>query len=206
MKSLCFGRCRVAGSGIRSDRFADQRLVLPTGNSGVGWWGRGGRGSPRWQRWGCLVFDVGWAWAAVAVAAGWLAGAIVRGAVAGAVSLVSATAAYYFMDSLLREESLAGYVGRGALLVASKPDARTASWCRGRDLRPLRRDQPARNAGRAGRRAEFRRCSYSPDSRRAAAQQRSGLLVIVLATAVGDYQSGLRPLRNTTEPETRLSR
>jgi hypothetical protein len=60
---------------------------------------------------GSLLLDVGWAWAAVAVAAGWLAGAIVRAAAAGAVSLMAATAAYYFMDSLLREESLAGHVG-----------------------------------------------------------------------------------------------
>ena len=62
---------------------------------------------------GSLLLDVGWAWAAVAVAAGWLggAGAIGRGAAAGAVSLMAATAAYFVMDSLLREESLAGYVG-----------------------------------------------------------------------------------------------
>jgi hypothetical protein len=60
---------------------------------------------------GSLLLDVGWAWAAVAVAAGWLAGAIVRAAAAGAVSLITATAAYYFTDSLLRDESLAGHVG-----------------------------------------------------------------------------------------------
>ena len=60
---------------------------------------------------GSLVLDVGWAWAALAVAAGWLAGTIVRGAVAGAVSLMSATAAYYFMDSVLRDESAATYLG-----------------------------------------------------------------------------------------------
>ena len=62
---------------------------------------------------GSLLLDVGWAWAAVAVAAGWLAGAgaIGRGAAAGAVSLTAATAAYFVMDSVLREESLAGYVG-----------------------------------------------------------------------------------------------
>ena len=62
---------------------------------------------------GSLLLDVGWAWAAVAVAAGWLvgAGAIGRGAAAGAVSLMAATAAYFVMDSLLREESLAGYLG-----------------------------------------------------------------------------------------------
>ena len=60
---------------------------------------------------GSLVLDVGWAWAAVAVASGWLAGAIVRGAAAGAVSLLSATAAYYLMDSVLRDESALGYLG-----------------------------------------------------------------------------------------------
>lgn len=60
---------------------------------------------------GSLLLDVGWAWAALAVAAGWLAGEIVWAAPAGAVSLMTATAAYYLMDSLLREESLAGYVG-----------------------------------------------------------------------------------------------
>ena len=49
---------------------------------------------------GSLVVDVGWAWAAVAVAAGWQAGAIAVGAVAGVVSLTSATAAYYLMDSV----------------------------------------------------------------------------------------------------------
>ena len=62
---------------------------------------------------GSLLLDVGWAWAAVAVAAGWLggAGAVGRGAVAGMVSLMAATAAYFVMDSLLREESVTGYVG-----------------------------------------------------------------------------------------------
>ena len=62
---------------------------------------------------GSLLLDVGWAWAAVAVAAGWLggAGAVGRGAVAGMVSLMAATAAYFAMDSLLREESVTGYVG-----------------------------------------------------------------------------------------------
>ena len=60
---------------------------------------------------GSLLLDVGWAWAAVAVAAGWLAGGIGRAAAAGAVSLMSATASYYVMDSLLRDESLTGYLG-----------------------------------------------------------------------------------------------
>lgn len=62
---------------------------------------------------GSLLLDVGWAWAAVAVAAGWVggAGAIGRGAVAGIVSLMAATAAYFVMDSLLREESVNGYLG-----------------------------------------------------------------------------------------------
>ena len=60
---------------------------------------------------GSLLVDVGWAWAAVAVAAGWLAGSVGRGAAAGAVSLIAATAGYYVTDSLLRDESLGGYVG-----------------------------------------------------------------------------------------------
>ena len=60
---------------------------------------------------GSLLLDVGWAWAAVAVAAGWLARAIVRAAAAGAVSLMTAAAAYYLMDSLLRQEPVAGYIG-----------------------------------------------------------------------------------------------
>ena len=62
---------------------------------------------------GSLLLDVGWAWAALAVAAGWLvgAGAIGRGAAAGAVSLIAATAAYFVTDSVLREEPFAGYAG-----------------------------------------------------------------------------------------------
>lgn len=62
---------------------------------------------------GSLLLDVGWAWAAVAVAAGWLAsaGAIGRGAAAGALSLTTATAAYFVTDSVLREETFAGYGG-----------------------------------------------------------------------------------------------
>ena len=62
---------------------------------------------------GSLLLDVGWAWAAVALASGWVggAGAIGRGAVAGIVSLMAATAAYFVMDSLLREESVNGYLG-----------------------------------------------------------------------------------------------
>ena len=62
---------------------------------------------------GSLLLDVGWAWAAVAVAAGWLAGAgaIGRGAAAGTAALMAATVAYFLMDSLLRADSLAGSVG-----------------------------------------------------------------------------------------------
>src|SRR5262245_4397535 len=60
---------------------------------------------------GSLLLDVGWAWAAVAVAAGWLAGSTVRAAAAGAVSLLAATAAYYLVDSLLRNEPFVGYAG-----------------------------------------------------------------------------------------------
>lgn len=56
-----------------------------------------------------LIANAGWAWAAVAVAAGWLAGTFVRGAVAGALALVAATAAYYGTDAALRQEPFASY-------------------------------------------------------------------------------------------------
>ena len=106
------GVAAVLGAGFGAATLSSMTCPLHTGSSGAGWCGQGGRGSPTSAEVGSLLLDVGWAWAAVAVAAGWLgAGAIGRGAAAGAVSLMAATAAYFVMDSLLLEESLAGYVG-----------------------------------------------------------------------------------------------
>ncbi|MFB7918833.1 hypothetical protein [Streptomyces sp. NPDC056061] len=56
-----------------------------------------------------LVVDLGWAWAALAVAMGWLAGSWKRAAVTAVLALVAATTAYYPMDALLREEPLGLY-------------------------------------------------------------------------------------------------
>ncbi|MEU9851232.1 hypothetical protein [Streptomyces sp. NPDC047985] len=56
-----------------------------------------------------LLVGLGWAWAALAVVMGWLAKTWTRGAVAGALALVAATAAYYPMDALVRDEPLALY-------------------------------------------------------------------------------------------------
>ncbi len=56
-----------------------------------------------------LLLDAGWAWAGLAVAVGWLAGSRARGAVAGVLALISATTAYYGMDSVLRQEPFALY-------------------------------------------------------------------------------------------------
>jgi hypothetical protein len=53
-----------------------------------------------------VVVGRGWAWAALAVAAGWLAGTRGRGATAGVLALIWATTAYYCMDSVLRREPL----------------------------------------------------------------------------------------------------
>ena len=111
--SWCGRRCWLgAGFGAATSLVND--LSSPYGELG----GRLERARVTWvtdaAEVGSLLLDVGWAWAAVAVAAGWLvgAGAIGRGAAAGAVSLVAATAAYFVaMDSLLREEPLAGYSG-----------------------------------------------------------------------------------------------
>jgi hypothetical protein len=105
------GVAAVLGAGFGATTSVVNDLSSPYGKLGAGLVGT------RWG-WvsdvaevGSLLLDVGWAWAAVAVAAGWLAGAIGRGAVAGMVSLMAATAAYFVMDSLLREESVTGYVG-----------------------------------------------------------------------------------------------
>ena len=55
------------------------------------------------------LFDAGWAWAALAVAAGWLAGNGPRGTLAGMLALLAATAAYFGMDAVLRDNSLAWF-------------------------------------------------------------------------------------------------
>ena len=110
---MVWGSPLCSAWGLARSRRSSTTCPLRTGNSGAGWCGRGGRGSATSPNSGSLLLDVGWAWAAVAVAAGWLAGSgvIGRGAAAGAVSLMAATAAYFVMDSLLRDEPLAGYVG-----------------------------------------------------------------------------------------------
>ena len=105
------GVAAVLGAGFGATVSLINDVSSPYGELGGRLVGTGWTGVTRVAEVGSLVLDVGWAWAAVAVAAGWLAGAIVRGAMAGTVSLVSATAAYYFMDSVLREESVTGYVG-----------------------------------------------------------------------------------------------
>ena len=56
-----------------------------------------------------VILDVGWAWAALAVAAGWLAGTPARGALAAVLALLAATTAYYALDSVLRQEPFALY-------------------------------------------------------------------------------------------------
>ena len=107
------GVAAVLGAGFGAVTSLVNDLSSPYGEFG----GRLVRGRWTWvtdvAEVGTLLLDVGWAWAALAVAAGWLvgAGAIGRGAAAGAVSLMAATIAYFVMDSLLREDSLAGYVG-----------------------------------------------------------------------------------------------
>jgi hypothetical protein len=105
------GVAAVLGAGFGATASVINDLSSPYGELG----GRLVRAGWTWvtevAEVGSLLLDVGWAWAAVAVAAGWLAGAIVRAAAAGAVSLMTATAAYYLMDSLLRHEPLAGYIG-----------------------------------------------------------------------------------------------
>jgi hypothetical protein len=56
-----------------------------------------------------LVLDAGWTWAALGVLAGWLASTPRRGAAAGVLVLISATAAYFGVDAMLRDEPLASY-------------------------------------------------------------------------------------------------
>ncbi|MDK0524651.1 DUF6518 family protein [Streptomyces sp. ML-6] len=64
-----------------------------------------------------LLLDSGWAWAALAVAAGWLAGTLVRGALAGTLSLIAATVAYYLTDAYVADaESAMAYWAVAALL------------------------------------------------------------------------------------------
>lgn len=56
-----------------------------------------------------LLVGLGWAWAALAVVMGRLARTWARGAVAAALALMAATAAYYPMDALVRDEPLSWY-------------------------------------------------------------------------------------------------
>lgn len=56
-----------------------------------------------------LLVGLGWAWAALAVAMGWLARTWARGAMVAALALIAATAAYYAMDTLVRDEPLTLY-------------------------------------------------------------------------------------------------
>ncbi|MFF3396469.1 hypothetical protein ACFYW1_36855 [Streptomyces sp. NPDC002669] len=64
-----------------------------------------------------LLLDAGWAWAALAVAAGLLAGTLLRGALAGTLSLIAATAAYYLTDAYVADaESAMTYWTAAALL------------------------------------------------------------------------------------------
>ena len=52
-----------------------------------------------------LLLDAGWAWAALAVAAGWAARTFTRGLIADPLSLAAATFAYFCTDAALRAES-----------------------------------------------------------------------------------------------------
>jgi hypothetical protein len=108
-RALCVAAVLGAGFGATVSLIND--LSSPYGELGGRLVGAGWTAVTNVAEVGSLVLDVGWALAAVAVASGWLAGAIVRGAMAGAVSLMSATAAYYLMDSVLRDESATGYLG-----------------------------------------------------------------------------------------------
>jgi hypothetical protein len=108
-RALCVAAVLGAGFGATVSLIND--LSSPYGELGGRLVGAGWTAVTNVAEVGSLVLDVGWAWATVAVASGWLAGAIVRGAMAGAVSLMSATAAYYLMDSVLRDESATGYLG-----------------------------------------------------------------------------------------------
>jgi hypothetical protein len=56
-----------------------------------------------------FVLDAGWAWAALAVAAGWIARTPRSGAVAGVVALLTATTAYFTVDSIHRDEPFGSY-------------------------------------------------------------------------------------------------
>jgi hypothetical protein len=60
-------------------------------------------------RFASYLLNSGWVWAAVAVAAGWRLSTRGRGAVAGMLALLATTTAYYVLDSILREESVALY-------------------------------------------------------------------------------------------------
>jgi len=58
---------------------------------------------------GSYVLNAGWAWAALAVAAGRITGTRGRGAVAGVVCLGAAVTAYYAVDTPLRNEPFSLY-------------------------------------------------------------------------------------------------
>lgn len=55
------------------------------------------------------VLNSGWAWAAVAVAAGWLAGTWRWGPAAGILALIATTTTYYALDSFTRAEPMSLY-------------------------------------------------------------------------------------------------
>ena len=65
-----------------------------------------------------LILDAGWTWAALGVLAGWLAAAprsgtaagVLRSAAAGVLVLVAATAAYFGVDSVARDEPFTSYM------------------------------------------------------------------------------------------------
>lgn len=58
---------------------------------------------------GSYLLSAGWAWAALAVAAGRIAGTPTRGTIAGLICLAAMTAAYYAADGLLRKEDFSLY-------------------------------------------------------------------------------------------------
>ena len=68
-----------------------------------------------------LLLDAGWAWAALAVAAGWAAGTRGRGLIAGPLTLAAATIAYFCTDAALHAEPVSvieiGFWGIASLLL-----------------------------------------------------------------------------------------
>ncbi|WP_051300619.1 hypothetical protein [Actinomadura rifamycini] len=57
------------------------------------------------------LLGVGWSWAALALAAGWYARRAPLGAAAGTGALFAATAAYYVLDPVLRQEPFGWHAG-----------------------------------------------------------------------------------------------